>query len=103
MLLPAPGDAPVFGELETIKVSGLAVGDWIETFPAQRGIRAKAVQSGVAAIEPAPDSWYTRTRPRGPRWPVAASRITCLRAGAGLNVPDDCDVIVRRRLDGTAR
>jgi hypothetical protein len=91
---PAPG----FGDLETIKVGDLRAGDWVERFPQQRRIRGCLVQSGVRHID-ASHRWYEQSRPRGPKMPLPASRITFLRPDAPvLDVPRDCDLIVRRPL-----
>lgn len=89
---PAPG----FGPIEMIKVSDLALGDWVESFPAQRRIRGCLVQSGVKTIGPSVHQWFSQSRPRGPRMPVQARRITFLMSPTVLDIPSECDIRVRR-------
>jgi hypothetical protein len=90
---------PSFGDAETIKVSDLAVGDYLVKFPAQRGIRACEVGSGVATLAPS-YRWIEQGRPRGPRFPIPATKITFIMAELVLDVPNSCDIIVRRPLAG---
>lgn len=88
-----------FGPAETITVADLAAGDFVVSIPAQAGTRGARVNSGVADITPPrAGRWYTRSRPRGPRQPVASRRIRFLDSGlASLDVPCTHQVVARRR------
>jgi hypothetical protein len=91
--------ADPFGPAETITVGLLAAGDFVVAIPAQAGTRGTRANSGVREISaPNWDRWTSRSRPRGPRMPVASRRITFLdRALPALEVPCTYEVIVRRR------
>jgi len=101
--LSEPGDAfaalrvPEYGDPETILVSELRVGDFVVEFPAQGRIRGAAKSSGAAAIEERFGDWVVQNRKRGPKFPVASRRISFIgRDRIPLNVPPDCEIVVRR-------
>jgi hypothetical protein len=88
---PAPG----FGDRETVTVGDLRQGDWVDHLPAQRRYRAATVQSGIKHID-ASYRWYEQSRPRGPKMPIPASKITFLN-GTSLDIPRSWSIVRRQR------
>jgi hypothetical protein len=81
---------------ETITVADLRDGDFLVSFPTQRGIRGYAVNSGVTELE-ADHTWGVRPGYRQRLIPTEARHFRTL-TGVGLSLPSDCTVVVRRRL-----
>jgi hypothetical protein len=90
--------ADPFGAPETITVGMLRVSDFVITIPAQAGTRGARANSGIREISPEHfDKWFTRTRPRGPRFPVGSRKIVFHDRELGaLDVPSTHTVLVRR-------
>lgn len=85
-------------EPETINVADLRDGDFLVSFPTQRGIRGYTVNSGVTALDDDPTTWGIRAAYRSRTvFPVAARRFRTL-TGVTLSLPCEHSVIVRRRL-----
>lgn len=82
-----------FGEPETIEVSALAVGDFVVSFPTQRGIRGVRLDAIVERLDDWTGRWDERVGRRG-RLPVLSRRVAT-RLGT-IDVPADCSIVVRR-------
>lgn len=85
-------------EETTISVAELNDGDFLVSFPTQRGIRGYTVNSGVTALDDDSTTWGIRAAYRSRTvFPVAARRFRTL-TGVGLTLPCEHNVVVRRRL-----
>jgi hypothetical protein len=85
-------------EPATISVAELNDGDFLVSFPAQRGIRGYTVNSGVTALDDDHTTWGIRAAYRSRTvFPVAARRFRTL-TGVTLSLPCEHSVVVRRKL-----
>jgi hypothetical protein len=105
--LARPGDAyaairvPEYGDLETITVGEIAVGDFVVEIPKQSNVRGIAPRSAVVRIEARYNSWTAPSapRPRAKRIPVESRRIVFVsysEDGRVFDYPTDFDAVVRR-------
>jgi hypothetical protein len=88
---------PQFADPEDVTFTELRHGDFVVSFPAQRGIRGAVINSGIKAIVSDWHAMYETSRPRGPRMPIEAKRVWFL-SGTTIAIPASFTVTVRRRL-----
>jgi len=89
-----------FSDAQTIKVADLRIGDFVVSYPAQANVPARVIKSTVATLAARWDRWATQSAPRRPKLPVPSKFATFVTSGvSALDLPDDCDVIVRRPVD----
>jgi hypothetical protein len=89
-----------FSDPQTIKVADLRIGDFVVEYPAQANVSAREIKSIVATLAARWDRWAHQSAPRRPKLPVPSKFATFVSSGiAPLDLPDDCDVIVRRPVE----
>ena len=87
----------MFTDPQTIKVADLRVGDFVVSYPAQANVPARSIRSTVETLSDAYGSWVHQSAPRRPKLPIASRVATFVsRDVRALDLPSDCDVIVRR-------
>jgi len=86
-----------FTDPQTIKVADLAVGDFVVSYPAQANVPARSISSTVETLAESWNRWAVQSAPRRPKFPVPSRVATFVsRDVQPLDLPTDCDVIVRR-------
>lgn len=89
---------PMAADPVTIRVRELRPGDWVERFPAQGRIAAVDDIRSTVTETVTSHRWFVKSRGRA-QFPVPARTVRFAMSKIVLDVPDECEIVVRRRAE----